>query len=135
MRQIAGGCLCGLVRYEAAAEPIMTGLCHCDDCQRQSGAAFGVMVAIPRPALKLQGSLRVYEGQGASGYPTYRHFCPNCSSSIFSETTIMPDIAMIWCGTLDDRSWVTPTVELWCERAQPWTRDAAETQKFSRMPG
>ena len=35
-----GGCLCGQVRYETKAEPMMTGVCHCKNCQKQAGSAF-----------------------------------------------------------------------------------------------
>ncbi|WP_438822955.1 GFA family protein [Nostoc favosum] len=27
-----GGCLCGTIRYECSAEPIVMGNCHCRDC-------------------------------------------------------------------------------------------------------
>jgi hypothetical protein len=35
-----GGCACGAVRYECAAEPFMALNCHCRDCQRASGSAY-----------------------------------------------------------------------------------------------
>ena len=35
-----GGCLCGTVRYESAGEPLFSLLCHCRDCQHQSGSAY-----------------------------------------------------------------------------------------------
>ncbi|MEC8526956.1 MAG: aldehyde-activating protein, partial [Pseudomonadota bacterium] len=35
-----GGCLCGQVRYETKADPLMTGVCHCKNCQKQAGSAF-----------------------------------------------------------------------------------------------
>ena len=34
-----GGCVCGAVRYECSAEPIMTLKCHCRDCQQVTGGA------------------------------------------------------------------------------------------------
>ena len=36
---IAGGCLCGAVRYESDAAPEWTAICYCRDCQRASAAA------------------------------------------------------------------------------------------------
>ena len=32
-----GQCLCGDIKYTIAAEPVMAGVCHCKNCQRQAG--------------------------------------------------------------------------------------------------
>ena len=37
MPQIAGGCLCGKVRYSASGDPVFVGVCHCTDCQTGTG--------------------------------------------------------------------------------------------------
>ena len=50
-----GGCACGAVRYECAAEPVMTGNCHCRDCQKATGGAFVPALAVPTAALKITG--------------------------------------------------------------------------------
>ncbi len=34
MSKIRGGCLCGAVRYSTDAEPLLTAVCHCKNCQR-----------------------------------------------------------------------------------------------------
>jgi hypothetical protein len=53
--KIEGGCLCGKVRYSAEADPAFVGVCHCKNRQRFSGTAFGSVVALPKPAVKLTG--------------------------------------------------------------------------------
>ncbi len=35
-----GGCVCGAIRYECSAEPIMMFKCHCRDCQHVTGGGF-----------------------------------------------------------------------------------------------
>jgi len=50
MTNIVGGCLCGAVRYESEAEPVLTAVCHCRDCQKQTSSAFSVLVALPKAA-------------------------------------------------------------------------------------
>ena len=42
-----GGCLCGAVRYESAGEPLFSLLCHCGDCQHQSGSAYVAAMRVP----------------------------------------------------------------------------------------
>jgi hypothetical protein len=39
---LTGRCLCGSVTYRLTGEPMATVVCHCNHCQRQSGAAFSV---------------------------------------------------------------------------------------------
>ena len=36
--KVAGGCLCGNVRFETAATPAAQVLCFCTDCQHISGS-------------------------------------------------------------------------------------------------
>ena len=42
MPRYTGGCLCGSVTYTIDAEPVPGRqlLCHCFDCQKQTGSAF-----------------------------------------------------------------------------------------------
>ena len=40
MSRFTGGCVCGAIRYECDAEPIMTFKCHCRDCQHVTGGAY-----------------------------------------------------------------------------------------------
>ena len=66
MPQIAGGCLCGKVRYSATGEPAFVGVCHCTDCQKFTGSAFSTVVGVPKPALTLEGKLARYSKTGAT---------------------------------------------------------------------
>jgi hypothetical protein len=54
MPRIAGGCLCGSVRYRSQAEPVMQVICHCKTCQKNSGSAFSMNVAVPQDTLELE---------------------------------------------------------------------------------
>jgi hypothetical protein len=132
--KIEGGCLCGKVRYSADAEPIFTGVCHCTNCQKGTGTAFNVVVALPKPALSINGTLKSFEGHGDSGKATYRRFCPECGSGLIDEAEVMPDVVMIMAGTLDDRSWLKPAMEIFCDSAQPWVNLGGERPRFPKMP-
>ena len=52
---IIGGCLCGSVRYTCDADPLDPHICHCNDCRKQSGTAFAMIIDVPREALQLSG--------------------------------------------------------------------------------
>jgi hypothetical protein len=76
MPEIKCGCLCGAVRYTAHAEPALIKVCHCRDCQKFTGSAFGFFVGVPRTAVEIQGQLTTFAKPGDSGKPIVRRFCP-----------------------------------------------------------
>ncbi len=51
---IKGHCLCGSITYTCREEPVMTAACHCTGCQRQTGTACSVVVALPAPRLEVR---------------------------------------------------------------------------------
>ncbi len=135
MAHIEGGCLCGRVRYGADTDPAFVGVCHCNDCQRFTGSAFATVVAVPAAALKITGSLKTFTKPGDSGKPIHRRFCPECGSGIMDEADALPGVAMLNAGTLDDRSWVKPLSEIYCDSAQSWVHLGGDRQRFAKMPG
>ncbi len=135
MAQIVGGCACGQVRYSGNAEPAFTGVCHCTSCQKESGTAFNVVVAVPQAALTIQGSPKSYAATGDSGKPNVSKFCPNCGSTILSDPAALPGISIVRAGTLDDTSWLQPTMEIYCDSAQPWVKLGGDLKRFPKMPG
>ena len=68
--QITGGCLCGAVRYACDDEPGTAGYCHCSDCRRVSGSAFGVSVPVAASAFRItKGTPKSYTKAADSGRP------------------------------------------------------------------
>jgi hypothetical protein len=134
MPKMTGGCLCGQARYSANADPVFVGVCHCKDCQKQTGAAFSVLVGIPKSAMSIQGQVKTFHDTGDSGQPIERNFCPECGSPIFKEGALAPGVAFIFTGTLDDTSWLDPKMHVYCDSAQHWTPIPEGSQKFGKLP-
>jgi hypothetical protein len=135
MREIKGGCLCGSVRYESAAEAVMSAVCHCTHCQKQSGSAFSTNVLVPAAAFTVTTrTLVTFNDVGDSGMAVKRHFCSCCGSSVYTELDANPDVVVIKAGTLDDPAWVKPQVHMWCSSAQPWVPVASEAVCFDGNP-
>jgi hypothetical protein len=80
-----GGCLCGQVRYDCSAAPILMGNCRCHDCQRAIGTAFAAAMLVPCDAVTIAGEVKYHEVIGDSGATVGRGFCPNCGSRLFSK--------------------------------------------------
>ena len=136
MTKISGGCLCGSVRYSTEAEPAMVAVCHCSDCQKQSGSPFSVNVLVPNAEIAWDGETRSqYVVDGDSGQPVTRNFCRNCGSPLATELPAFNDLAALKAGTLDDSSWVKPTIQIWCDDARTWGVLDDGIQKAPRNPG
>lgn len=129
-----GRCMCGSITYSCDAEPVLTGVCHCRDCQRQTGAASSIVVAVPAGSLHITGdTLSSYATVGEEhGTNTNRHFCSRCGSPIVSRVDAMPDLEFIKAGTLDDTSSLRPTVEFYTRSAHAWAPAIPDTQRMVR---
>lgn len=81
--EVAGGCLCGAVRFRG--KPVEDGprACHCGQCRRWSGH---VWAAIGVTELRIEGPLRWF----ASSDRARRAFCTECGSALFWQTTPDP---------------------------------------------
>jgi len=135
MAQVSGGCLCGAIKYTSAASPVMVAVCHCASCQRQSGSAFSVNVAMPKGSLQFtSGKTSVYQDTGESGQPVYRHFCSACGSPIYSDVVTTPQLDWLKAGTLDDTNWVKPAANIWCASAQSWVTYPEGVPRFPQNP-
>jgi len=134
MPELKGGCLCGAVRYSTTAEPLTSTVCHCRDCQRFSGSAFGTLLYVPKEALTIEGRMKTFTSLGGSGKPMLRHFCPECGSSICKEPGTRPGVVVLNVGTLDDPKSMTPAREIFCDDALPWVQTIGDMQRFAKRP-
>lgn len=135
MAKLEGGCLCGNIRYSGQADPILTIVCNCTNCQKTSGGAFSLNVAVPKGSVEFQGDLAEYrDTTTGSGKPASRYFCASCGSPIMSESAVLEGVTILKAGTLDDTSWVKPTMQCYCDSAQDWLELGEAMQKFPKMP-
>jgi hypothetical protein len=125
-----GGCLCGQVRYAVTGDALLTAVCHCRHCQRQSGSAFSVAAAYPSDAYAQTGETRVFHDVGDSGQAVERHFCPDCGSPIVSIAAALPGVTIVKAGTLDDFAAITPAAEVYCDSALSWLPALAVNARF-----
>jgi hypothetical protein len=136
MGKLDGGCLCGACTYTSDAEPIAQAICHCRNCQRQSGTAFSVVVVAPADQVEFQGdAIRSYTTTGEDhGQPTERFFCSSCGSPLYSLSSKLPGTYIIKAGTLNDPSFLRPQVEVWGSSAQPWVEQDDARPRMPRGP-
>ena len=135
---MTGGCLCGAIRYASAVEPLMAGHCHCLDCQKRGGGGHASAFAVPKAALTVTGSPRHYESRSDSGSAVRHAFCDTCGSTLFGDSSGMPDLVTVHAGSLDDPAAFKPDMHIFTSSAQPWDpvdSSLANFAKFPEMPG
>ena len=112
-----GGCQCGSVRYVLTAEPIRLAACHCTECQRQSGSAFGMSMPVTKDSLSITGSTKQFTRIAESGGEVTG---VSCGVRIYHVLKAAPDVLSLKPGTLDDTSWLRPSSFIWIKSAQGW---------------
>lgn len=112
---LAGGCLCGAVRYEAAAAPFHETVCHCADCRRAVGAAAVAWFTVPSHAFRwVAGTPAAYR----SSPGVLRWFCGTCGTSLTYEGA--PGEVDVTTCSLDDPAAVPPRDHTEVAARLPW---------------
>jgi hypothetical protein len=135
----SGGCLCGMLRYQIRQTPKVIYTCHCTDCQRLTGAAFAVALAVAGDAFSLAGAEpKPLQRRTDRGTMSTRWICPDCGTWICGGTNPgsahVDALRIVRAGTLDDTSWVRPTVHFWTRSAQPWVVLPPADRLFATQP-
>jgi hypothetical protein len=113
-------CCCGALWAEASGDPALIAACHCEQCQRRTGSAFGVIAFFPVEQVRTQGRSNVFTREGQKGRKLRFHFCPNCGTTVFWEADFRPGQIGIAVGAFADSSFPAPTVSAWEQSKHPW---------------
>ena len=136
-RTLEGGCQCGSVRYKYASEVLNIFVCHCIECQKQTGSACAMGLWVQESGLqRLRGTLRHWMRRLPSGQNMICEFCDQCGTRMYhtSDSNKTKGIVSIKPGTLDDTTWLQPRAHIWTCRAQPWMRIDPEQRQYLRNP-
>jgi len=75
-------CCCGSASITVKDDPVLNGVCHCDDCKRRTGGAFGWNAYFPEAQiLDISGDWVTYEPKAQPGQ--IRRACKHCSSMLW----------------------------------------------------
>jgi hypothetical protein len=131
-----GGCQCGAVRYQISGPPSVVYACHCTECQRQSGAAFALAAVIPREQFRLtKGEPKRFLRDTSPTKSKECWFCSDCGTRLYHVPggAAYPN-CNIKPGTLDDTSWLMPTIHFWTRSAQKWVKIPDGVTKYETQP-
>jgi hypothetical protein len=119
MTERTGRCLCGAVVFKIDAEPLLTRVCWCRDCQHLA-ANGSVNLLVPAEALSVSGALAEYTKTADSGNEVTRQFCPACGTQLFAKSSARPQFRVVRAGNLDEPSSVQPSMNIWASSAPVW---------------
>ena len=120
--KINGKCFCGSIAYEAEVDPDKVAICHCTDCQTNSGTAYGVVAGVIDDQFELlSGDLKTIDKVADSGAVRSLAFCPECGTRIYAKPADENSgFFGLRAGTIIQRDQLIPKFQLWCRSAQPW---------------
>ena len=131
---VAGRCRCGGVTFVLLEEPISFYLCHCTDCQKESGSAFGQTMHVRRKSLtEITGTIQEHTIERPDGGGAYVAHCTNCLTIMWGGRPEIPQVVGVNAGSLDDVAGLTPYGNMWTQSARPWVR-LAPGPCFERNP-
>lgn len=132
---IQGGCQCGALRYQLTEPPLMIYACHCTNCQRIAGSAFGLVANIKEGSLEFtSGEAATVTWRSDAGNERYGRFCGDCGCRIVHGQTPSIGVLSLRAGTLDDPSWVVPAGHTWTRSAQAWFRFGDDEIQWTEQP-
>ena len=121
-------CCCGALEVEAAGEPVLNAICHCDNCKRRTGSAFGWSAYFPEASVTVRGEVRIYAFEKPNTRQE-RSFCPNCGSTLYWRSSVIAGLVGVAGGPLVAGGLGEPTTSAsegsrcaWLDLPESWQR-------------
>mmetsp|Transcript_24020 Transcript_24020/g.33589 ORF Transcript_24020/g.33589 Transcript_24020/m.33589 type:complete len:171 (+) Transcript_24020:31-543(+) len=118
-------CCCGNMKLTCLGDPIRVSVCHCYECQRRTGSAFGAQARYSYSKVKIEEkvSSTVYSRKGdENAGKIHFHFCPNCGSTVYYRFDGMDDMLIVTLGSFADKDFPEPTLSVYEDRAHSWSQ-------------
>ncbi|KAH7355964.1 Mss4-like protein [Pyrenochaeta sp. MPI-SDFR-AT-0127] len=130
---ITGSCVCSTVRYRLLTSPLFCYACHCTDCQKETGSAFGLFLSIESYNVSIISPTppAVVIREKKPGVLSRYLACPKCKTDLWSEHGFGDGVCNLRVGTLDFPSLMEPDVHSYVDSKVEWLKlpEGARTTK------
>ena len=115
-------CACGNASITLNAPPTMHGVCHCTNCKRRTGSAFGISAYFDKAAVvACQGETMIYAfHHEAQNHDQERHFCARCGTTLFWFLSVLPDKIGVAGGCFGEEASPDPNMSVSHRMKKPW---------------
>jgi hypothetical protein len=115
-------CACGQASITVNAAPKRLNVCHCTNCKRRTGSAFGISAYFDRASVVSQhGETAIYAfHHAAQNHDQERHFCKLCGTTLFWFISSIPDRIGIAGGCFAGQGLPEPTISAYDRQREPW---------------
>jgi hypothetical protein len=116
---VAGGCLCGAVRYRIDGEPLGSGTCQCRSCRRASAAAIVPWIRVEAERFAFTAGRPV---EFSSSPSVTRTFCGRCGTPLTYRRASDGGTLDVTTCSLDDPERFPPVAHVWTSHQLSWIR-------------
>jgi hypothetical protein len=115
-------CACGQASITVNASPKMLGVCHCTNCKRRTGSAFGISAYFEKSSVASQkGDTKAYTfWHETQCHEQERHFCNTCGTTLFWFVSTLPDRIGIAGGCFAEQDLPEPTYSVTDAKREKW---------------
>ncbi len=130
---MTGGCNCGSVRYELLAEPLFTHVCHCTECQHDSGGAFNISTVILSADFRFKDcapDISYVSRKSGNEYEVWG--CSKCGCTVAGKSITPASVMVVRPGSFDDTSVIRPQAHIWICEKQDWVSIPDDIPSFEK---
>jgi hypothetical protein len=117
---ISARCSCGALALSLPGPSSLVVACHCIDCQRRTGAPFGVGAFYPTDAITISGSPKEYVRTAASGGKVRSYFCSDCGSTVYWKADNLLAMIGVAVGVVADPNFPAPVKSVFEQSKHTW---------------
>jgi hypothetical protein len=125
-------CSCGALTLTLPEPSKLVVACHCLDCQRRTGAPFGVGAFYPVDVVAISGTAKEFTRDAASGGKVHSYFCPNCGSTIYWRADNLPSLIGVAVGALADPKYPAPVRSIFEQSKHDWVQIDGAVEHFQQ---
>lgn len=113
-------CGCGALRVVCENEPVRVSMCHCWECQKRTGSAFGAQARFQEKDVHVEGTPREWTRKGDAGSLITFRFCGTCGSTVYWTIDKMPGFVAIALGAFASHDLPAPSFSVYEARKHAW---------------
>jgi hypothetical protein len=130
-------CSCGAVTLSLPEKTSrIVVACHCFDCQRRTGAPFGVGAYYPAAVVTISGTSKEFTHAATSGGEIHNYFRPQCGSTVYWKLSTLPALIAVAVGTMADPKYPGPVISVFEQSKHDWVQIDGAVEHFpqNRLP-